>query len=44
MEYTLSADVSELVRDTGFRPRTSLREGLRRFARWYREYYGSEGN
>ena len=36
------ADVSELVRDTGFRPRTSLRQGLRSFARWYREYYESE--
>ena len=34
------ADVSELVRDTGFRPQTSLRDGLRSFARWYREYYG----
>lgn len=34
------ADVSELVRDTGFRPQTSLREGLRRFAQWYREFYG----
>ena len=34
------ADVSELVRDTGFRPQTSLREGLRRFARWYRAFYG----
>ena len=34
------ADVSELVRDTGFRPQTSLRTGLRNFARWYREFYG----
>ena len=34
------ADVSELVRDTGFQPRTGLREGLRSFARWYREFYG----
>ena len=34
------ADVSELVRDTGFRPQTNLRTGLRNFARWYREFYG----
>ena len=34
------ADVSELVRDTGFRPQTSLRTGLRNFALWYREFYG----
>ncbi len=36
------ADVSELERDFGFRPSTGLREGLRRFARWYRDYYCSE--
>ena len=33
------ADVSELERDMGFKPATSLREGIRKFARWYREYY-----
>ncbi len=36
------ADVSELVRDTGFRPSTTLREGLRSFARWYRDFYGPQ--
>lgn len=35
------ADVSELERDFGFRPSTSLREGLRKFAQWYKEFYGS---
>lgn len=33
------ADVSELERDTGFRPQTSLRTGLRNFARWYKDFY-----
>ena len=33
------ADVSELVKDTGFRPQTDLRTGLRAFARWYKEFY-----
>jgi len=33
------ADISALERDFGFKPRTSLREGLRKFARWYKEYY-----
>lgn len=33
------ADVTDLERDFGFRPATSLREGLRRFARWYKAYY-----
>ena len=33
------ADTAPLERDTGFRPATPLREGLRRFAEWYRAYY-----
>lgn len=33
------ADVSALERDFGFKPATSLREGLRRFAQWYRSFY-----
>ena len=36
---TTYADTSELERDFGFRPKTPLREGLRRFARWYKEFY-----
>ena len=33
------ADTSALEQDMGFKPRTSLREGLRRFAEWYRLFY-----
>lgn len=33
------ADTSALERDFGFKPHTPLREGLRRFAEWYREFY-----
>ena len=33
------ADTSELEQDFGFKPKTSLREGLRNFAIWYKEYY-----
>ncbi len=33
------ADCEPLLRDYGFKPSTSLREGLRKFARWYREFY-----
>ena len=34
------ADVADLERDIGFKPRTSLREGIGRFVDWYLEYYG----
>ena len=34
------ADATALERDYGFKPEIGIREGLRSFARWYREYYG----
>lgn len=33
------ADTSALERDFGFKPSTSLRDGLRAFAKWYAEFY-----
>ena len=36
---TTYADSEALQRDFGFTPRISLREGLRKFAQWYKEYY-----
>ena len=33
------ADTSALERDFGFKPSTPLREGLRKFAEWYKEFY-----
>ena len=33
------ADTTALEKDFGFRPSTSLREGLRKFAEWYKEFY-----
>ena len=33
------ADTSALEKDFGFRPNTSLREGLRKFVQWYKEFY-----
>lgn len=35
------ADTTPLEQDFGFKPNTSLREGLRRFAEWYAEYYNN---
>jgi len=35
------ADTSALERDFGFKPSTTLREGLRRFAEWYHDFYMS---
>ena len=34
------ADTSALERDFGFKPTTSLRDGLRKFAQWYAQVYG----
>ncbi len=34
------ADVDDLMRDTGFAPRTSIEDGLARFVTWYRGYHG----
>ena len=36
------ADVSALEKDFGFKPTTTLREGLRKFAEWYKEYNGEK--
>lgn len=36
------ADTSALERDFGFKPHTPLREGLRKFAEWYKEFYAVE--
>ena len=33
------ADTTPLKRDFGFKPHTPLREGLRKFAQWYKEFY-----
>ncbi|QUE87202.1 NAD-dependent epimerase [Exiguobacterium alkaliphilum] len=33
------ADVSDLERDIGFKPRTSIEDGLGKFVDWYKEYY-----
>ncbi len=37
--YQTYADISDLQRDFGFSPKTSLDEGLDKFAKWYKEYY-----
>jgi len=34
------ADVAELERDIGFRPSTSIEDGIASFAKWYREHHG----
>jgi len=33
------ADIDDLEREIGFRPATSLEEGIGRFVRWYLDYY-----
>ena len=39
---TTYADASALERDFGFTPKITLREGLRKFAEWYKSYYCSD--
>ena len=36
------ADVDDLMRDVGFKPATSIEEGLGKFAAWYRAFYGTD--
>ena len=33
------ADVDDLIRDVGFKPSTTIEEGIKKFVEWYREYY-----
>lgn len=37
--YQTFADVSDLEKDFGFKPETSLKDGLEKFAQWYKTYY-----
>lgn len=34
------ADADDLIRDTGFKPSTSIEDGVRKFVEWYREFHG----
>lgn len=40
--YETYADVQELVDDFGFKPSTTIEEGLGQFAKWFLEYYGDK--
>ncbi|MDP2157577.1 MAG: NAD-dependent epimerase [Nitrospirota bacterium] len=33
------ADVDDLIKDVGFKPSTTIEEGIKKFVEWYREYY-----
>jgi UDP-glucuronate 4-epimerase len=35
------ADCTALERDTGYKPNTPIRDGIRAFVEWYRSYHGS---
>lgn len=37
--YKTYADVTDLMNDYGFKPSTTIKEGLTKFAEWYKEYY-----
>ena len=40
--YETYADVTDLMRDYGFKPSTTIEEGLSRFAEWFKNYYREE--
>jgi len=33
------ADIDELIEDTGFKPETSIEDGIKQFVDWYKVYY-----
>jgi len=33
------ANIDDLMRDVGFKPSTTLEEGIPRFIAWYKDYY-----
>jgi UDP-glucuronate 4-epimerase len=33
------ANVDDLVRDVGFKPATTVEDGIAKFVAWYRDYY-----
>jgi UDP-glucuronate 4-epimerase len=37
------ADVDDLMRDAGFRPSTSIADGVVRFVAWYKDYHSGKG-
>jgi UDP-glucuronate 4-epimerase len=37
--YQTFADIDETTRDLGFKPKTSIEDGLKIFVDWYKKYY-----
>ncbi len=37
--YATYADVDDIAKDTGFRPSTTIDDGMKKFIGWYRKYY-----
>ena len=37
--YQTYADVDDLIADFGFKPETSIEDGLGKFVEWYKSYY-----
>jgi UDP-glucuronate 4-epimerase len=33
------ADIEDLAREVGFRPRTDIEQGMAKFVEWYKEFY-----
>jgi UDP-glucuronate 4-epimerase len=37
--YATYANVDDLMKEVGFKPETDIREGLKKFIKWYMEFY-----
>ena len=40
--YSTYADTTELINDLGYKPKTTLKEGISAFIDWYRDFYHVE--
>ena len=41
---SLSMDVSGLIDDFGYKPDTSLEDGIGKFVKWYKKFYGDKND
>ena len=38
------AEVGDMMREFGYKPKTDLKSGIGKFVKWYREFYGEKSD